>query len=141
MTVRKSVVLSRLAHLGKIIRELEKLQSLSGSVRDGDALVNLALERAFQIAAEAIFDIGHHVLAGRGMDVPTAYRDVLPALAQAGVIPEPVAVRLDGLAGLRNILVHDYAVVDRARLWELLDERLDDLRSIHAALSRIPEIQ
>ena len=48
---------------------------------------------------------------------------------------------LDGLAGLRNILVHDYAVIDRARLWKLLDERLDDLRAIHGALSGIPEIQ
>jgi hypothetical protein len=35
----------------------------------------------------------------------------------------------------------DCAVFDRARLWKLLDERLDDLRSIHAVFSRIPEIQ
>jgi uncharacterized protein YutE (UPF0331/DUF86 family) len=141
MTIRKSVVLGRLVHLARIVRELEGLRTLSGSMRDSDAVVNLALERAFQVAAEAVFDVGHHVLAGRGMDVPAAYRDVLPALARAGVIPESLALRLDGLAGLRNILVHDYAVVDRARLWKLLDERLDDLRSIHAVFSQIPEIQ
>lgn len=141
MTVRRAVVLGRLAHLGKVIRELEGLRALPGPARDADALMNLALERAFHVAAEAVFDIGHHVLAGRGAEVPAAYRDILPALVRAGVVAESLATRLDGLAGLRNLLVRDYAVIDRPRLWKLLDERLDDLRAIHDALAAIPEIQ
>jgi uncharacterized protein YutE (UPF0331/DUF86 family) len=139
--VSKPVVVARLAHLGNVIRDLERLRALPRNVRETDAIANLALERALHIAAEAIFDIGHHILAGRGLDVPATYREVLPALARAGVIDPALLVRLEGLAGLRNILVHDYAVVESPRLWQLLDDRLGDLHAIYAALAAIPEVQ
>jgi uncharacterized protein YutE (UPF0331/DUF86 family) len=139
--VSKPVVVARLAHLGNVIRDLERLRDLPRIARETDAIANLALERALHIAAEAIFDIGHHILAGRGLDVPATYREVLPALARAGVIDPALLVRLEGLAGLRNILVHDYAVVESPRLWQLLDDRLGDLHAIYAALAAIPEVQ
>jgi uncharacterized protein YutE (UPF0331/DUF86 family) len=66
---------------------------------------------------------------------------VLPALTRAGVIDAALLGRLEGLAGLRNILVHDYLTVESSRLWQLLDERHEDLRAIHAAFSVIPEMQ
>ena len=141
MTVRKPVVMARLAHLGNVIRDLERLRALPQITRETDSVANLALERAMQIAAEAVFDIGHHILAGRGLAVPATYREVLPALARTGVIDAALLGRLEGLAGLRNILVHDYLVVESSRLWQLLDERHGDLRAIHAAFSVIPEMQ
>jgi uncharacterized protein YutE (UPF0331/DUF86 family) len=141
VTVRKAVIQSRLAHLGRIIRDLERLRVLPSQEREANSLANLSLERALHVAAEAIFDIGHHLLAGRGLNVPGAYREVLPALARAGIIHPTIVERLDGLAGLRNILVHDYVGVDTARLWKLLDERLDDLRAVQAALGQIPELR
>jgi uncharacterized protein YutE (UPF0331/DUF86 family) len=48
---------------------------------------------------------------------------------------------MEVLAGLRNILVHDYLTVESSRLSHLLDERHEDLRAIHAAFSVIPEMQ
>jgi uncharacterized protein YutE (UPF0331/DUF86 family) len=141
MTVSKPVVVTRLTHLGNVIRDLERLRALPRLARETDAIANLALERALQIAAEAIFDIGHHILAGRGLSVPATYREVLPAIARAGVIDTTLLGRLEGLAGLRNILVHDYVAVEMPRLWQLLDERHEDLRAIHSAFAAIPEIQ
>jgi uncharacterized protein YutE (UPF0331/DUF86 family) len=141
VTVSKPVVVARLTHFGNVIRDLERLRALPRIARETDAIANLALERALQIAVEAIFDIGHHILAGRGLDVPATYREVLPALARAGVIDTALLARLEGLAGLRNILVHDYVVVESPRLWQLLDERHEDLQAIHAAFATIPEIQ
>ena len=41
------------------------------------------------------------------------------------MITPDTATRLRGLAGFRNVLVHEYAQVDLARLVEAL-ERLDD---------------
>ena len=141
MTVRKPVVVTRLTHLGNVIRDLQRLRALPRIARETDTIANLALERALQIAAEAVFDIGHHILAGRGLDVPATYREVLPALARAGGIDTALLARLEGLAGLRNILVHDYVVVESPRLWQLLDERHGDLQAIHTAFAAIPEIQ
>ena len=84
MSVRPEVILARLAHPGAVLASLRRLRALRAA-GDGASLHELAAERALHIAAEAIFDIGHHVRAGRGLPIPGAYRDVLPALAAQGV--------------------------------------------------------
>jgi uncharacterized protein YutE (UPF0331/DUF86 family) len=140
VTVRPEVVLSRLAHFARALAQLERLKQLSAAERR-DPLNVLALERALQLAAEAIFDIGHHALAGRGHAVPAHYRDVLPALADAGVLPRELAIQLEGLAGLRDLLVHGYADVDPGRLWTLIDTRLAELSAAHAGLAALPELE
>ena len=140
MTVRPAVVRARLAHLGFVLRQLARLRQLSPAERQAEPLHRMAVERGLHVAAEAIFDIGHHVLAGRGLPVPAAYRGVVPALVDAGVLDAQLAVRLDGMAGLRNILVHDYVAIDESRVWQALDEHLEDLVAVQQALGALPEL-
>ncbi len=127
-------------HLSQVLVALRRLRAMPRDQRDADALHQLAAERALHVAAEAIFDIGHHVLAGRGLPIPSTYREVLPALVRAGVLDASVEARLVGLAGLRNILVHDYGDVDPARLWELVDGRLEDLEAAQSAFAALREL-
>jgi uncharacterized protein YutE (UPF0331/DUF86 family) len=141
MSVRPDVVRERLAHLAQVLKQLERLRSMSPEQRTSDPLIQLAAERALQVAAEVLFDVGHHVLAGRGARVPAHYRDVLPALASIGVVNGELVQRLHGLAGLRNIIVHDYVQVDPAILFELIDQRLSDLQEAARALAAIPELR
>jgi uncharacterized protein YutE (UPF0331/DUF86 family) len=140
MTVRPAVVRARLAHLGFVLTQLERLRGIPSDARRAEPLHRMAAERGIHVAAEAIFDIGHHVLAGRGLAVPAAYRDIVPALVTAGVLEHALATRLTGMAGLRNILVHDYVAVDESRVWQVLDDHLEDLRAVHQALGQLPEL-
>jgi uncharacterized protein YutE (UPF0331/DUF86 family) len=126
--------------LARALGQLDRLVAIPRRERAGEPLHQLAAERALHVAAEAIFDVGHHVLAGRGLAVPAQHRDVLPALERAGVLPKHLVERVEGLAGLRNILVHDYVDVDAERLWDLVESRLVDLRAIHEALASLPEL-
>jgi len=139
VTVRPTVVLTRLAHLAFVLDQLERLRALhaSGVV---DPIHDLGAERGLQVAAEAVFDIGHHVLAGRRHPVPATYREIVPALVRHGILPEALAPRFEGMAGLRNLLVHDYMRVDMTLVWRAVDEHLADLRSAHEALSALPEL-
>ena len=139
MTVRPAVVLARLAHLGFVLDQLERLRALRAGGAT-DPVYDLGAERALHVAAEAIFDIGHHVLAGRGHPVPGTYREVVPALVAHGLFPAELASRFEGMAGLRNLLVHDYVRVDVALLWRAVEEHLGDLRAAHAAPSVLPEL-
>ena len=53
------------------------------------------------------------------------YREIPSRLRARGVLSDATATRLEGLAGFRNILVHEYAAVDLRRVHAGLD-RLDD---------------
>lgn len=132
-------MLARLAHLGAMVARLAQMRTLSAEQRT-DPVIELAAERAVHVAIESILDIGHHVLAGRGHPVPGSYREVVPALVRYGVLDPALGTRLDGMAGMRNILVHDYVDVDVRYLWGVIDQKLDDLRQVHAAFAALPEL-
>jgi uncharacterized protein YutE (UPF0331/DUF86 family) len=65
---------------------------------------------------------------------------VIPALVAAAVLTPDLAASLDGMAGLRNILVHDYVSVDAPRIWQILDQHLSALRAAHQTLGFVPEL-
>lgn len=79
-----------------------------------------------QLAAESLFDIGNHILAGHFNVHPTTYEDVVERLADQGVISPELREKLRGLGGFRNILVHEYVDVDLGRVHRFLQEGLED---------------
>jgi uncharacterized protein YutE (UPF0331/DUF86 family) len=138
MVVRREVLRERLAGLREV---LHRLAAIQGQQRD-DAAAEWAIERGLQVAAQAVFDIGNLVLAGAFADRPADYALIPVALCRHGVIGAGLEARLRGLAGFRNLLVHDYARIDPVRVREALASRAGDLAefadAVEAWLDRQP---
>lgn len=135
MPVDRQVVSARLAALDEYLRLLEPLRGLSLEAYTADPRNYGAAERFLQLAIEAVFDIGTHCLAGLGLRRPERYADILPALAEGGVIHQETAEELRNLAGFRNLLVHDYIRIDRGRVHRFLASRLGGLRRFAADIA------
>jgi uncharacterized protein YutE (UPF0331/DUF86 family) len=123
MVVRREALRERIAGLRAACGRLVEL----GGRPATDPAAEWAAERGLQIAAQAVFDIGNHVLAGGFAERPSDYAAIPGMLCRRGVISPELEVRLKGLAGLRNLLVHDYSRVDPERVREMLETRLSDL--------------
>lgn len=138
MVVRREVLRERLAGLREVLHRLAVIQ---GQQRD-DTTAEWAIERGLQVAAQAVFDIGNLVLAGAFADRPADYASIPVALCRHGVIGPDLEARLRGLAGFRNLLVHDYARIDPARVREALVSRAPELAefadAVEAWLERQP---
>jgi uncharacterized protein YutE (UPF0331/DUF86 family) len=80
-----------------------------------------------------VLDIGSHVIAEEGLGAPEDNHGILDCLASAGAIATGLHERTRGLAGFRNLLVHDYLSIDHATVHDLL-QRLDDLVELGQAL-------
>jgi uncharacterized protein YutE (UPF0331/DUF86 family) len=93
-------------------------------------------ERFLQIAVEILDDLGAHVVAQRGAGPVDSYRDIPERLVVLGSIDEEQAELWRRMIGFRNVIVHDYLDVDRAIVFDVLQNRLDDLRDVHRALVR-----
>jgi len=52
------------------------------------------------------------------------------------MIESPLASRLSGMAGFRNVLVHGYDTVDLAIVEDVVRHRLDDLLQFVAVVTR-----
>ncbi len=128
MALDRDVLAARLAALEQYLTVLESFTALEPESYISDPRNYGAAERFLQLAIECVFDVGTHVIADLGLDRPSRYADILPALARARVIQEETASRLETLAGFRNILVHDYVGLDRKLVYEFLRTKLRHLR-------------
>jgi uncharacterized protein YutE (UPF0331/DUF86 family) len=138
VVVRREVLRERLAGLRQALSRLVALRSRPLD----DPAAEWAIERGLQVAAQSVFDIGNLVLAGAFGDRPADYASIPAALCRHGVMAAPLEEKLRGLAGFRNLLVHDYARVDPARVRQALEIRLGDLAefadAVEAWLDRQP---
>ena len=116
--------LSQIRHSLRLLREIQKYSQ--AEFVQNPYLFNTA-EHQFQIAIQAALDIGGHILAELGVDVPADYADVFIQLGEVGVLPKAFAARLVNMAKFRNVLVHLYLDVDLDKVYAYLQNNLDDL--------------
>ena len=122
------VVLERLRYLRG---EVDYLKSERDRVRSfqqykQDIRLKKAVERSLQVAIEACLDIGRRLIALEGFRYPEDNRDVFRVLAEEGVVSKELLPTLLDMASFRNLVVHDYARIDDAKVYAILKKRLGD---------------
>jgi uncharacterized protein YutE (UPF0331/DUF86 family) len=109
-------VLAKLALMRERVDLLASLLPIDGPRLEQDLGTRLIVERALTHVVELAVAINSHVSAnvtGRG---PHDYTRSFAAAADAGLLDRDLADALAPSAGLRNLVVHEYASVDLDRL-------------------------
>ncbi len=124
--IKVPVVQKLLTSLGEQVVVIRPLQKFSLKELSDDPLRWNGLLHLLQISVEHVTDIGAHLLAGSGSDVPDAHREILLKLGRVGVLPSAFAERIMPMTGFRNIIVHHYLTVDPQKVGDILYNHLDD---------------
>jgi uncharacterized protein YutE (UPF0331/DUF86 family) len=88
------------------------------------------------VALQETVALATHWLADAGLDVPGSYREIFLDLAQRGMISRDLAERLAAAAGFRNLVAHQYGVLDPARVHAIASAELGDLLDFCGTVSR-----
>jgi len=135
----RDVVDALLAELRENVSYLEPLRTLAVKEYERDVARRKMAERCFQVAIECVIDISHHLTSDHSWGLATSGEKALDVIASRGVIPSELRERLRGVAGFRNVLVHNYVELDHARVHGHL-ARLGDLiefgRHVQAFIDR-----
>jgi len=84
------------------------------------------VERGLEILIQNLLDIGAHLLASEIKNDWEDYVEIIVKLGRHGVIPQEFSEKIKGMAGLRNILVHEYQRVNLAKLYSSFKDGLAD---------------
>jgi len=87
------------------------------------------------VAIQSCLDLATHWVADAGWEMPGAYADVFTALARHHVIPDELATRLAGAAAFRNLVAHQYGVLEWRRVYALATAELADLDTFCGTLA------
>lgn len=131
-----AVVAERLKRLAEYVDELQEYRrkATSFQVYQENTMLRRAVERTLQIAVESCLDIGRRLIALEGFRFPEDNKDVFQVLAEEGVVPQELLPALLDMARFRNIVVHNYAKLDDARVYGILKKRLGDFDAFARAI-------
>lgn len=123
-------------------RRLDALKGYLGKLRSyqvvpeadfvADWTVHDTAERNLHLAIECLLDMAQHYIAEEGLRLPQTNRDAFTVLREAGRLDSGLADRLEGWAGLRNLLVHAYLNIDHAKTFAIIRDELGDLEEFLA---------
>ncbi|MEJ5915379.1 type VII toxin-antitoxin system HepT family RNase toxin [Pseudokineococcus sp. 1T1Z-3] len=109
------------------VAHLESEASADAS-RRADPMWLRGVKYTFVTAIEACVDAAQHVCSAEGWGPPSDNGDAVRLLGGHQVVPPAVADAVRRAVGFRDVLVHDYAVVDD----DMVVGRLLDLSDLHA---------
>jgi uncharacterized protein YutE (UPF0331/DUF86 family) len=134
-------------------RILAKIDELDGYIRDLQTIApqdltaykqiekKRACERLLQIAVECVIDICNLLVSGLRLGLPAEEDDLFEKLAQAGFLSAHMKDTARRMKGFRNILVHEYGVVNDAIVYQSVTTELGDFaefkKEILVALQRL----
>ena len=121
-------VLARLKALRAYLAELDHYAQYSLGELTSDFVKYRAAQHSLQLAAQAVADIATHIISADYNARVEDYRQAIESLGKEGVLPSAFAERLAPIAGFRNILVHEYLVVDPMKLYDILIHGRTDLQ-------------
>lgn len=134
--VKPEVVRRRLERLTEYLTVLKRFQDYDLETFLSDPEHYGSAERFLQLAIEATLDVGSHIVAEENLGTIDQSRDVPRRLREHGDISEDLEQRWIRMIGFRNILVHEYAEVDRGLVYQIVCERLPDLEEIRKIFAR-----
>jgi len=109
-----------LSNLKKLKKEIKSLEEFLEDFH----LYGLA-ERYLQLSCQVVLDTLNLVIIEEAWEKPEDNQEAVSILFGKKIISENLASRLEGIAGFRNILVHEYGKIDRRRVYQYLLEKLE----------------
>jgi len=115
-----------LNELSERLARLEPFRARTRAEFASDPYLRDIVERNLEVAAQCCIDISNRIISLQDAPKPRDYYEAILRLGELGVLPPELAQRLAPIAGLRNVLVHEYINVDWDEICRNL-QQLDDL--------------
>ena len=135
MVLRKEALRERLAKLEEVVTRLTQIARVTREEFRTDYRHTWLAERGLELAAQAILDIGNHILAGQFGESAPEYEEILTRLGAHRVLSDDLGGRLRGLGGFRNILVHGYLRIDPDKVYDALARSARDFTDFQAEIA------
>lgn len=137
--VDKAILGKKVAAIRDAVARIREVLPATASEFAADRTAREIVTLNLFVALQETVSLAAHWIADEGWDVPSSYGDLFMSLAGHGVLDAALAQRLASAAGLRNLVAHQYGVLDASRVYAIASADLEDLLSFCARLAEIAQ--
>jgi len=122
------IILNKKESIERCVKQIRTYFAMPSELAfEDDFLKQDAIAINLQRAAEQCIDLANHLVKLKKLGIPKESKDAFTLLANAGLISQEFSIRMKGMVGFRNILVHDYQDLEIKVMKEVIEHHLDDL--------------
>jgi uncharacterized protein YutE (UPF0331/DUF86 family) len=125
--INGDIIKIRLLEIDENLKILEELRASDIDTFRADPKLFKLAERCLEVCIQAILDICHHIIADKNLPRPNDNAEAIELLGRNNILPEKFARHIMPMAGLRNILIHEYLKIDTAKTYQHL-QNIQDFR-------------
>jgi len=94
-----------------------------------------ALRYGLLESLQIIIDVSCSFVADKNLGIPKNYSECIELIISNNYLDKELGKRIIQMVGLRNLLVHEYGIIDLNKLYEYLNH-LDDIRNFATAIGK-----
>ncbi len=125
--INSEPIKERLKQIDENLPILKELKVIPLNKFKDDKKLQLLTERCLELNIQALLDIAHYIIAQNNWKRSSENKEAILTLGVKGIITEDFAKKIEPMAGLRNLLAHEYLKIDPAKIYEHL-QNLEDFR-------------
>lgn len=114
--LQAATVQAKLRLMRELLDDLSSIGDVTPEMLERERLVRRAVERVLTQLVDLAVSVNSHVVTASRGRAPANYRASFDDAAELGMLPRELAETLKPSVGMRNVLVHEYAAVDLARI-------------------------
>ncbi|MBI2487564.1 MAG: DUF86 domain-containing protein [Deltaproteobacteria bacterium] len=123
-----SVAENKISLVRKYLSILKSYQDYSIEEIRTDATLRGAVERYLYLVCQAAIDLAEVIISISGFRKPTTMSESFVILAEENVIKTEMKDKMTKLVGFRNVLTHEYEELNYEILYDILRNKLQDIK-------------
>jgi len=126
MKIDRDVLLTRFKKMDNLIQNLKEIKKKPKDEFLSNYLLHLSTQRALEMCINICIDVGNHILSMNKNGKPETYGEIFTELSKLGLIDKELKEILIKMVKFRNLLGHLYMEISNEKIYEILQENLDD---------------
>ncbi len=117
----------KISEIEKYFQYLKILREKSKEKIKTDIIIYGAVERYLYLLCQAVIDFGEIIISYFSLRKPGSYKEIFEILSENNLIKPKLSLKMQQLAGFRNILAHSYGKIDFEKLYQILTQEIDEI--------------
>ncbi len=123
-----SVIENKISSIEKYLKILERYKKYPKEKIKENVDIRGATERYLYLVVQATIDLAEAIVSLKNLRKPTIMSENFSILEEENIINKELTEKLMKMVGFRNIIAHDYEEIDYGIVYDILKNRLKDIK-------------